>query len=46
VPRKIILKTSLPKHISAILHCIDDKLSSTYCRCIGVTGALLEGTKI
>lgn len=43
---KKISKTSLPKHISATLHCIDDKLSSTYSRCVGVIGALLEGTKI
>jgi len=40
------LKTSRPKHISAILHCNDDRLSSIYSRCVGVTGALLEGTKI
>jgi hypothetical protein len=44
--QKKYLKTSLPKNISAILQCIDDKLSSTYSRCIGVTGALLEGTEI
>ena len=43
---KKILKTFLPKHISAILYCIDNKLSSTYSRRIGVTGALSEGTKI
>ena len=32
--------------MSEILHCTDDKLSSAYIGCVGVTGALLEGTKI